>query len=493
MSIRVPQAQQFAELAARLRENFNRVHAAQNELTTGRRVRTAADDPGAARRILAFSRTGASLRNHVEIADRTSAVLTTSGKELENATELLGRISERLVQALNDTASSSDRDVVAGEIDHLLDQLLQSANGSVEGRFLFGGTKTATPPFRRVVGPDGVERVLYSGDEGRPEVEVAPGVRESIGVPGSVAFGSGSTRGATVFSGGNTGVVPAAGVVDSAKGRGVLRVLHVATGFGAPGSGVTTHASGLAFGASGATADTVVGAGHVLQLDVDAGGAFGTVSLNGGPPVSFTTADADLAVTGPNGEIVHLDLRTAAAGYSGAITLGATGTLTMDGGATSTPIDFSSTVQALTAPDGGVVHVDASAARKAGSERVEYGGTTDVFTALLTVRDLLRVGGTDAERDAALAAARQHLDTLSAGRDRALAALSDVAGATDRVEIVRERVEELRTELAGRRSLVEDVDLSDAVLRLNEAENVYQSSLLTAAKAGQLSLLNFLR
>lgn len=493
MTLRVPQSQQFAEIALRLRENFARVHAAQNELTTGRRVRTAADDPGGARRILGFSRAQAALRNHVRIADRAAGALTTSAKELENAAELIGKATERVLQALNDTSTQSDRAVIAGDVDHLIDQLLQSANGSLEGRYLFGGTRTDRPPFRREVGSDGVERVVYGGDAGRPEVEVAPGVREAIGISGAAAFGPGGPRGATSFSGGGTGLLPAAGSVDSAVGRGAVRALHVATSFGAPGSGATTHASGLTFSATSAAGDTILGAGHVLALTVDPTGSAGTVSLNGGPVVTFANPASDLAVTGPDGEVVRLDFGGVVPGWSGSITLGATGSLTADGGVTSVPIDFSAPTTQLATPGGGVLHVDARGARKAGVERVEYAGTSDPFTALLAARDLLSVAGTQAEIDDALAAARRALDALAPARDRILASLSDVAGATDRVDAVKERVEELGTDLAASRSRVEDVDLSDAVLRLKEAETVYQSALLTAAKAGELSLLNFLR
>src|SRR5690606_13494775 len=127
-------------------------------------------------------------------------------------------------------------------------------------------------------------------------------------------------RGKTLFLGG-TGAAPGTGT-DSALGRGTLIVSHTSTTY--------TAGSGVAAGTSSADGDTIIGpaGAHILTIEDTSGtGAFGTVSLNGGPPVSFTNGDTNLKVIGPLDEVVYLDTTAITAGFSGDVEITADGTL----------------------------------------------------------------------------------------------------------------------------------------------------------------------
>ena len=373
-----------------------------------------------------------------------------------------------------------------------MQSLVRMGNAQGDGRYLFGGARSDAPPFEVYTGPDGLRRVRYLGDDKENRVEISAGVYESTNVPGLQAFGGGA-RGPTEIVGGGTGVSPAAGALDSAKGRAALSVLHVATYFGAPPSTASSDpASGLALGTSGGAFDTLLGNGRTVSLAVAPGGG-GTVSLDGGPTVAFAAGDADLAVTGPNGEVVRLDFRAVTPGFVGTATLRGAGALSLDGGATSTPIDFAATLQQVEAPDGGVMHVDPRQVRKAGVERVTFRGTVTVFDALLGVAERLRAGGPADDVAAALDEARTYVAEIDAGQERLLAALALVSGGATRAEQARSRIDDLAIDLAGRRSQVEDVDVAAAIVRMSEREATYQSSLAVTARLNDLSLVQFLR
>jgi flagellar hook-associated protein 3 FlgL len=213
MPVRVSQNAQYAVITARLRENLLRLHSTQLDLATGLKIRTPSDDPAGAARLLSIERIRVAYDRYAENANLVAATLGRATTELESGGEILGEVRARIVEALNGTLSESDRASLADDVDGAADRLILVANAGAEGRFLFGGSRTGAPPFKRYAGKDGVERVRYFGDDLRPRVEVAPGLKEIAGLPGSTAFGAGvAARGGTVYSGGGTGVVAAAGL-----------------------------------------------------------------------------------------------------------------------------------------------------------------------------------------------------------------------------------------------------------------------------------------
>ncbi|SVE09691.1 uncharacterized protein METZ01_LOCUS462545, partial [marine metagenome] len=72
---------------------------------------------------------------------------------------------ELAIQAANDSFSSSDRDIIAIEVESLRDELLAIANTrDVEGNFIFSGSKSDTKPFLM---DESTGVVQYAGDNRR--------------------------------------------------------------------------------------------------------------------------------------------------------------------------------------------------------------------------------------------------------------------------------------------------------------------------------------
>lgn len=494
MLSRAVQSFQYRAVQSRLRDNLSRLQSTQLDLASGKRVRTAADDPSGAGRLLSLDRRRSTLERWSGNSDRANATLSQSADELQEAASVLTEVRERILEGLNGTLSGADRRSIASEIDRSVDQLLLAANAGTDGRYFFAGSVVSQAPFARRLSADGIERVPYQGDDHEPRVELAPGVFEKTGLAGSRVFGaSGDARDVTTYGGGGTGAVAAAGLVDSARGRGSLVVSHVQSSFGTPGSNVLTHAaSGVALAAGSAAGDTILGPGHTLALVIGAGGD-GTAALNGGAVATFSAGDSDVLVTGPNGEKVRIDVSGAIPGYAGTATLGATGALSADGGLNTFAIDFTATSQTLKTGDGRTSFVDPRNIRKAGTERAVYTGTVDPFDALLAVRDLFRFDGDAAETAAAQSDVRDYLGEIDRARDRLLAALADVAGGAARAEATQSRIEDAKVRVDSDRSQIRDVDLAQATTTLAAQDDAYQASLLIAARVNQVSLLDFLR
>src|SRR5262249_11184121 len=99
-------------------------------------------------------------------------------------------------------------------------------NSSVEGHFLFGGTRTDQAPYQLVA--DGTSnRVVYSGASAAREVEISRGAFLPVGTPGDALFGA-SGRSKTIVQT-QTGAAAAAAGGDNGVGSTILRIRHVAT------------------------------------------------------------------------------------------------------------------------------------------------------------------------------------------------------------------------------------------------------------------------
>ena len=114
----------------------------------------------------------------------------------------------------------------------------------------------------------------------------------------------------------------------------------------------TTYAagSGVQAGSSSASGDTILGppGSHTLQItDTSGNGTAGTVSLDGGPPIAFTNGDTNLQVTNSSGDVVYINTSAITAGFNDSVAISTTGTMSVDGGATSTPITYAAN-QAVT-------------------------------------------------------------------------------------------------------------------------------------------------
>ena len=355
-------------------QHASRLAQLNEQLSTGLRVNRPSDDPVAARSILTqrgqVGRSEAHLSNVNDARSRVNHGVS----HLLSAKDVLVRARELAVEA----RQSDDRGLLSREVDLLFDQLLQIANQTADGEHLFAGADTATKPFQVATLADGQTAVTYFGATRPGLTSVGVSLNAVTSFDGERIFLA-SDRGSTLFIGGQTGAATGPGA-DSATGRGRLVVENTGTSYAA--GGVLSSAS--------AAADTVLGPSGANRLDIQLNGPERTVSLNGGAAVAFTAADTDLQLTGPGGEVVHVDLSGVPGGFTGPIDIAATGRLSVDEGASWTPIDYSTTQRLSDSRTGAVTGVDSSNIRRTGVEQIEYPGTSNAFTALLQLRDDLQ-------------------------------------------------------------------------------------------------------
>ncbi len=167
--MRIATAYAFDSSVGNLQSRQQALSEAQQQLTSGKRVQRASDDPTAAaqaaRALAAETRLAAQQR----ALAASQANLQLSESALGEAGELMQQARELVVGAGNGGYTASDRVIVVRQLQGLRDDLLAAANRrDADGRHLFGGSSSATAAFVEV--PSGTE--------------IVPGIR----TPGTVNY-----------------------------------------------------------------------------------------------------------------------------------------------------------------------------------------------------------------------------------------------------------------------------------------------------------------
>ncbi|MBX3444703.1 MAG: hypothetical protein KF774_20050 [Planctomyces sp.] len=468
------------QLQAKLLMQQTTAHAAQiarlqQQVATGKRVNRPSDDPLATKLILSRQ----SMLGRYEAEQRT---LNVARDRLNQANVELLSISDLLVEAkqiasmARTALDDQERESYARDIESMMTRLKDAANSEFDGEYLFSGDAVNSMPY-----PPGTD-VRYAGSLARQTLSTGGRADLNVLYTGQQVFHS-IQRGSSLVIG-STGVQTAAGT-DAGIGAGSLIVRHVETTFAA-GSGVSAGASSIG-------GDTILGpAGtHVLTInDTSGNGTAGTITLNGGDPVSFTNSDGDLRVVGPEGEVVYLNTTAITPGFNGTIDLAASGTMSLNGGATEVPIDFSA-LQTVVDSQGRTTFLDTTNIRRAGVDSIEYQGTSDMFSALAALRDdLLNTRGlSNSDWQDALT---RRMNDIDRHHSIVLNIVGDQAQTLKTIEGLSDRLADLSLDAKSRIAEVAATDIASAATELQATQNLLQYGYAVTAQVFQTSILDYL-
>ncbi|OXR99843.1 flagellar hook-associated protein FlgL [Shewanella algae] len=155
------------------------------QLSSGKKVNTAGDDPVAAIGIDNLYQQNALVQQYLKNVDYSKNHLSMAESKLGSAETLVTSIREQMLRAVNGTLAPSERQMIADELRGSLDELLSIANTQDEsGNYLFSGYSTDTQPFAF----DASGNMVYSGDSGVRDALVAQRVAMGTNIPGDSAF-----------------------------------------------------------------------------------------------------------------------------------------------------------------------------------------------------------------------------------------------------------------------------------------------------------------
>lgn len=139
------------------------------QIATGRRLLTPADDPQAATKALGVAQSKAVAEQFEDARVSARNALAQQESVLNSITDALVKTKSLMVQAANDTLSDADRASIASELRGVMEMVLGQSNATDgNGHYLFGGYRDDSPPFVR----DASGAVVYVGDSNDRQVRI---------------------------------------------------------------------------------------------------------------------------------------------------------------------------------------------------------------------------------------------------------------------------------------------------------------------------------
>ncbi|MCL1112560.1 flagellar hook-associated protein FlgL [Shewanella basaltis] len=183
--MRISTGQMFQQSTNSILEKQSATNSIMGQISSGKRVETAGDDPVAAIAIDNLKQKNTLVDQFIKNIDYATNHVQQTESQLGQADDLAASMKESMLRAANGSMTSAERQVIADDMRQSLEQLMSIANTKDEsGNYIFGGTKTNDIPFAF----NNAGEVVYSGDSGIRKSNIATGVQVNTNTPGDAAF-----------------------------------------------------------------------------------------------------------------------------------------------------------------------------------------------------------------------------------------------------------------------------------------------------------------
>lgn len=183
--MRISSLQLFRQGINAILDQQTRLAQTQNQLSTGKRIVSPADDPTGAAQLVGLSETARLTEQYQRNGEQARVRLELEDTTLGAVGDSLQRVRELAVRSLNDTNGAEERTAIAQEVRQLLDEMIGLANrkdGS--GNYMFAGFQVNTVPFT----DNGAGNFVYAGDNGQRQIQIASGRQVRDGDSGQAVF-----------------------------------------------------------------------------------------------------------------------------------------------------------------------------------------------------------------------------------------------------------------------------------------------------------------
>ena len=187
----------FIRSLRNISDSFIRLDELREKLNTGKEINRPSDDPVGMQKVFTLGTSIKQNERFIENIDRGLGRLEAASSSLTQVEEILLELIELSTMSATTVATSAERAAAAQQVEVLLEQLVNLANSTHEGKFLFGGVNTITGawplsyPFNIVRGSDGLISGVLPNTFGINILvftNILPGIRDSVNISGAAPF-----------------------------------------------------------------------------------------------------------------------------------------------------------------------------------------------------------------------------------------------------------------------------------------------------------------
>jgi flagellar hook-associated protein 3 FlgL len=161
------------------------------QISSGQTINKPSDNPAGAAMLVRNANQTAEADQFLRSASGLSGELQNADSALNSVITSLKRAISLGVEGANGTLNDSDRAAIASEVQGIQSDLLNLANLSYQGKFVFAGTATQTAPY--VGDSTSASGVRYVGNSTVNQVTVGNHLSVAANMPGSELFSGNGT------------------------------------------------------------------------------------------------------------------------------------------------------------------------------------------------------------------------------------------------------------------------------------------------------------
>lgn len=259
MPYRIADTTSSANNLARINANRSRLAVLNEQLTTGRRINRASDDPSGMEMVLSLRTSQTEIKQFQRTNQAANSKLVAADDALNNYETKLDRVRVLITQGLSDTSTQPAKNALATELESLRTRILAVANIKNNGEFLFGGTRQMEAPFDQAGVPSALPTTAQY-------VQIEPGSNAiQAGVTADTIFSDATS---TIFEDITTAITALRGTGDPVADRASLEAMNARLANFAELANSARAIVGANMNATDMAADTL--AGNFLTLDEQA-------------------------------------------------------------------------------------------------------------------------------------------------------------------------------------------------------------------------------
>lgn len=163
---------------------------ALQQLASGKLINMPSDNPSGAAELVQNQTQQDETDQFLQNTSSVEGLLQTGDSTLSSVVDALNQAISLGTQGANGSNSPANLQAIAQQVQGIQSQVLQLANTSYQGNYIFAGTATNTAPF--TLDPSNADGVTYNGNTDVNTVQIAEGNSVQVNLPGSQVFqGSG--------------------------------------------------------------------------------------------------------------------------------------------------------------------------------------------------------------------------------------------------------------------------------------------------------------